>query len=242
METVYQASDPRTTPDTACAPRADIAGSRARGSLSYGDVVSDDRFPNSVDARAAAQEHRRHASDGDPIGVTGSTVGDFWQWAFGDLVTNTVRSVFAEYLVALALGVSHRPRVEWDQYDLLYRQVGIEVKAVGRVQAWTAPARVGIPRFDIAARRGWDAATNTTSPTAGRSASAWVFGECTPTVASSRLVANPDNWQFRVASTRWLDEHRPTQKSISISQLAQLIPAVSFSDLRAAVDGAIDRP
>jgi hypothetical protein len=204
--------------------------------------VSDDRSPHSSDAAAAAQDHPRRASAGDPIGVTGSTVGDFWEWAFGDLVTNTVRSVFAEFLVALALGVSERPRVEWDQYDLLYREVGIEVKAVGRVQAWTAPARVGIPRFDIAARRGWDAATNTTSLTAGRSASAWVFGECTPTLASSTLVANPDNWRFHVASTRWLDEHRPTQKSISISQLARLIPAVSFSELRAAVDDVIDRP
>jgi hypothetical protein len=181
-------------------------------------------------------------SSGDPIGVTASTVGDFWEWAFGDLVTNTVRSVFAEYLVALALGVNHRPRLEWDQYDLRYREVGIEVKAVGRVQAWPAPARIGIPRFDIAARRGWDAATNTMSPTAGRSAVAWVFGECTATVASSTLVANPDNWRFHVASTRWRDEHRPTQKSISISQLARLIPAVPFSDLRAAVDDAIDRP
>ncbi len=138
------------------------------------------------------------------------------EWAFGDLVTNTVRSVLAEYLVAVALGVSNRPRVEWDQYDLVYRGVGIEVKAVGRVQAWTAPPRMGIPRFDIAAKRGWDAATNTTSATAGRSAAAWVFGECTPTVASSTLVANPDNWRFHVASTFWLNEHRPTQKSISI--------------------------
>ena len=205
--------------------------------------MSDDHLPNSAETKAAAQEHRRRSSAGDPIGRTGSTVGDFWEWAFGDLVTNTVRSIFAEYLVALALGVIKRPRVEWDQYDLFYRGVGIEVKAVGRVQAWTAPARGwGIPRFDIAAKRAWDAATNTTSPTAGRSAAAWVFGECTPTVASSNLAASPDNWRFYVASTRWLDEHRPTQRSISISQLARLIPAVSFSELRAAVDDTIGHP
>jgi hypothetical protein len=81
--------------------------------------MSDDHLRNFADTDAAAQEHRRRASAGDPIGSTGFTVGDFWEWAFGDLVTNTVRSVFAKYLVALALGVSDRPRVEWDQYDLL---------------------------------------------------------------------------------------------------------------------------
>jgi hypothetical protein len=118
----------------------------------------------------------------------------------------------------------------------------MEVKAVGRVQAWTAPARLGTPRFDIAPKRAWDAATNTSSLTAGRSAAVWVFGECTPTVASSTLVANPESWRFLVASTRWLDEHRPTQKSISITRLARLVPAVSFAALRAAVDDAIDRP
>lgn len=204
--------------------------------------MSDDYLPNTAGDVAATHEHRRRASGGDPIGLTGATVEDFWQWAFGDLVTNTVRSVFAEYLVALALGVSDRPRVEWDQYDLIYRGVGIEVKAVGRVQAWAAPARVGVPRFGIAAKRGWDAATNTTSLTAGRSTEAWVFGECTPTVASSTLVANPDSWRFHVASRRLLDEHRPTQKTISISQLARLIPNISFSELRTAVDDAIDHP
>lgn len=204
--------------------------------------MSDDYLPNTAGDVVATHEHRRRASGGDPIGLTGATVGDFWQWAFGDLVTNTVRSVFAEYLVALALGVSDRPRIEWDQYDLTYRGVGIEVKAVGRVQAWAGPARVGVPRFGTAAKRGGDAATNTTSLTAGRSAEAWVFGECTPTVTSSTLVAKPDSWRFHVVSRRWLDEHRPTQKTLSISQLARLVPSVSFFELRTAVDDAIDHP
>jgi hypothetical protein len=50
------------------------------------------------------------------------------------------------------------------------------------------------------------------------------------------------SWRFHVAFTRWLNDQWPTQKSISITTLARLIPAVTFDDLRAAVDEAIDQP
>ena len=184
----------------------------------------------------------RRASPNDSIGLTGRTVGDFWEWAYGDLVTNTVRSVFAEYVVALALGVSERPRVEWDRYDLTYRNVGIEVKAVGRVQAWTPASRPRSPAYDIAAKHSWDAATNTTAVDAGRAAAVWVFAECIPTEANSRLVADVDRWRFRVVSTPWLNDYRPTQKTISITELARLVPGIDFAHLRAAVDRAIEEP
>jgi hypothetical protein len=44
-------------------------------------------------------------------GVAGATVCDYWRWAYSDLLSNTNRAVFAEYLVGLALGVVDRPRV-----------------------------------------------------------------------------------------------------------------------------------
>jgi hypothetical protein len=62
-------------------------------------------------------------------GRRGATVCDYWRWAYSDLLSNTNRSVFAEYLVGLALGVVDRPRVEWDSVDLRYGDHKIEVKA-----------------------------------------------------------------------------------------------------------------
>ena len=58
----------------------------------------------------------------DPItGLEQITVGDFWRWAYSDLLSNRNRSIFAEYIVGVALGIVDNPRVEWDSVDL--RQV-----------------------------------------------------------------------------------------------------------------------
>lgn len=43
----------------------------------------------------------------------------FWKWAFSDFLSNTLRGVLAEFIVATALGCAHRPRTEWDAYDLV---------------------------------------------------------------------------------------------------------------------------
>jgi len=34
-----------------------------------------------------------------------STILDFWRWAYSDLIDNTSRGIFAEWLVAQALGI-----------------------------------------------------------------------------------------------------------------------------------------
>ncbi len=46
-------------------------------------------------------------------GLDGLTVGDFWSWAYSDLLSNANRGVFAEFIVAVALGVHEQPRLEW---------------------------------------------------------------------------------------------------------------------------------
>jgi hypothetical protein len=37
------------------------------------------------------------------------TLGDFWSWAYSDVLSNRNRSVFAEFLVTAALDVRSRP-------------------------------------------------------------------------------------------------------------------------------------
>ena len=54
------------------------------------------------------------ASDGSKI----SSVVEFWRWAYSDIMGNAERGVFAEYLVACALGVQDSVRISWDKYDL----------------------------------------------------------------------------------------------------------------------------
>lgn len=55
---------------------------------------------------------------GEPL--AGGQLIDFWRWSRSGLLDNTVRGLFAEYLVARALGVTHAGvRVEWDTVDIV---------------------------------------------------------------------------------------------------------------------------
>jgi hypothetical protein len=63
-------------------------------------------------------------------------VGDFWSWAYSDILSNTDRAVFAEFVVGTALGVTDVPSVGWDAVDLRYVDKTIEVKISAYIQSW----------------------------------------------------------------------------------------------------------
>ncbi|MPY66826.1 hypothetical protein F8S09_09005 [Deinococcus sp. SDU3-2] len=145
-----------------------------------------------------------------------------WRWAYGDFLANTGRGVLAEYLVARAVGCTHRPRVQWDAYDLRTDDgLKIEVKSAAYLQAW--PQRRPSPiRFDIGLKYGWDAETNVSATEATRSAEMYVF--CVFT-ARERASADPldlGQWFFLVCSTRRLNARFATQKSVSLTALEGL--------------------
>jgi hypothetical protein len=57
--------------------------------------------------------------------------------AYSDILTNTSRGIFAEFLVAKALGVVEGVRpTGWNDFDLSYDGWKIEVKASAYVQSW----------------------------------------------------------------------------------------------------------
>ena len=65
---------------------------------------------------------------------TGLRLRDFWSWAYSDLLDNTLRGSFSEFLVAAALGIDlSNPRVNWDPWDVTFPtergELHIEVRA-----------------------------------------------------------------------------------------------------------------
>ena len=44
---------------------------------------------------------------------------DFWRWSASDLASNALRGVFAEFIVAKALGIETTVRNQWDDFDLI---------------------------------------------------------------------------------------------------------------------------
>jgi hypothetical protein len=70
---------------------------------------------------------RKLTPDKEIKGLDGLTMGDFWSWAYSDIMGNVNRSVFAEFVVASVLSIDDRVRIEWDAYDLEYQGKKIEV-------------------------------------------------------------------------------------------------------------------
>ena len=163
---------------------------------------------------------------------------DFWHWAYSDFLSNALRGVLAEYIVAQALGCTSRPRTEWDAYDLRTGTgLKIEIKSAAYLQTWPQ-SRPSSIRFDIGLKRGWEAATDTVAGEAGRAADVYVFCVFTE---RDRAEADPlelSQWMFLVCRTSLLNEHFPAQKTVALSALEGLgLKRLAFAELAQAVAG-----
>jgi len=176
-------------------------------------------------------------SSGEPLPFD---LRDFWRWSASDLLSNALRGVLAEFIVARALGVDTAGvRAEWDAVDLRTADgLAVEVKSAAYLQSWKQ-AKPSAITFGIApAKAPWDAETNTYGEP-GRQADVYVF--CL-FAEQDRDRADPldlDQWKFYILPTRVLDERLGPQKTVGLARLAK-IGAVrcGFGALRKAVMAA----
>lgn len=168
-------------------------------------------------------------------GMAGVMVGDFWSWAYSDVLSNANRSVFAEFMVGEALGCLDSPRVEWDAVDLRYRGLGIEVKSSAYLQSWPQ-TRLSTISYDIGRKRGWDAHTNTYADTPERAADCYVFCLFADTDPAQANVLDVDRWQFYVIAKETIEQVFDSQKSVGLARVQQLCDPVPFAQLKSAVD------
>ena len=69
--------------------------------------------------------------------LASATVGDYWQWAYSDIVNNTNRGILAEFIVARVLGSGETVRANWASYDVdTSRGTRVEVKSAAFLQSW----------------------------------------------------------------------------------------------------------
>ncbi|HZC04783.1 MAG TPA: hypothetical protein VE338_04010 [Ktedonobacterales bacterium] len=184
---------------------------------------------------------RKLSTDTPLVHMGNLTLGDFWSWAYSDLLSNGNRSVFAEFMVGAVLGVIATPRREWDAVDLRYGDKTIEVKASAYTQSWEPVAHPSPIRFDIGKKLPWDAQTNQTGVTRRRSADCYVFclhNEQDREQALLRML-DATSWIFYVVATGRLERQFGDQKSVSLTALARLCEPVSYARLKAAVDSAL---
>jgi hypothetical protein len=178
-----------------------------------------------------------------PLPGLNATLGDFWSWAYSDVLSNGNRSVYAEFLVASALGVTALPRKEWDMVDLRYRGKKIEVKASAFAQTWASSGQPSVIRFDIRKKLPWDSETNLTGTTPIRVADCFVF--CWyPEADRLRAVSgvlDATEWRFYVLTTEEIEKRFGNQKSIRLATLATVCTdgPVGYDRLRELVDARL---
>jgi len=156
---------------------------------------------------------------------------EFWQWSASDLVSNAMRGILAEFIVAKALGIKTDVRNEWDSFDLeMPSGLKIEVKSAGYIQSW-AQDKLSPIKFNIPKTSAWDANTGKYAKSKKRQADLYVFALLAHKDKSSIDPLNIDHWEFYVLKTSALDD----RKSISLSVLQKLAQPLKFSDLRQAI-------
>ena len=164
-----------------------------------------------------------------------ATVLDYWRWSASNLMSNRERGILGEFLVATALGLEKEPRIEWNDYDLKYSGLKIEIKTSSAKRSWQQSKPSSI-RFDIAPQSySWDSATDINDYQVKRHADVYVFCEL-----HGDDPLDTDGWRFYVVSTAVLNQRLPNQKSIGVKPLINLHPTVStYADLKQNIESVI---
>ena len=69
--------------------------------------------------------------------LQGTSLLDFWKWAFSDLCDDDLKGIFAEWVVLKLLGIPSARRVSWANSDILTAEgMTIEIKASSYWQSW----------------------------------------------------------------------------------------------------------
>ena len=186
-------------------------------------------------------------------------IADYWQWAYSDMLRNTQRGVFAEFIVKAALDLggiftNNNIRSNFEPFDLVGPNITksstpprlenssfpcrIEVKSAAYIQSWN-PHPGTTPRitFSIAPAKVPDE-TGDYRPDAPmqRNSDVYVFTVYTAK-ERGRNILDMNLWEFYVAKTSALDEKYGNQKTVSLTNLVKdlSLTAVPFSGLCQAI-------
>lgn len=176
-------------------------------------------FPALQTSRKSGGEH--FSVSGEPLNLRLST---FWQWSSSDLVSNAMRGVLAEFLVASALGLADGVRNQWDAFDLLLPDgTRIEVKSAAYLQSW-AHTKLSNIIFTIRPTLAWSAETNQLSSELRRQADIYIFCLLDHQEKATLDPMRLEQWKFYLLRSSVLDERHSSQKTISLASLLKLEP------------------
>lgn len=188
--------------------------------------------------------NERISFNGTPSGYL---LRDYWAWNSSDLLNNTLRGSFCEFIVssALEIDLSGTTNSDWSPYDITFPYpwhdkdgkhdiIRIEVKSCAYLQSWEQKQLSNIV-FSIRPTHSWDPHSGYSNEVM-RQSDVYIF--CLYTV-KDRSQADPlklEGWTFYIIPTQRLNEACKNQKTISLSALKSLGPAeTKYPGLKEAV-------
>ncbi len=170
------------------------------------------------------------------LGDRYGTMMDFWRWAFGDLRSNNVRGVFAEWMVAEILGLKPNPRGSWDDYDILLSDGRtVEVKASAYLQVWHAEGDApSLIQFTGLRGQRWIDATRRNAAEKTFNADLYVFCVQTEKDRAKWDALDLSQWSFYVVPRAKLEAYGSS--SLRLSTVQTFSERFSADDLAGALN------
>ena len=69
-------------------------------------------------------------------GLKSTTINDYWQWTYSDLMITENRKSLGLFLIANSLELTNMPRINWGEVDLRYKRKKISIDVSARIQSW----------------------------------------------------------------------------------------------------------
>lgn len=170
---------------------------------------------------------------------------EFWRWNSSNLLNNTLRGVFAEFIVATALDIDLTDvHSDWASYDLKDNDGRrIEVKSSAYLQSWFAenqPEKRSKIIFSISPALEWsDNECKYRDDSYERHSDVYVFCHYTCTDRAPENPLNLDYWDFYVLATAAINQRFGMQKTISLGTLKSCCQPVKFGKLKDAIQTAV---
>jgi len=165
-------------------------------------------------------EHALHIG-GEPFQDAGggATAGDFWRWAFSDILMDTLRGSFAEFLVARLIGETGHPPPDTTACDILTSaETRVEVKSTAFVQRWTTPRKNPALSFSGLKRKPYNYDTGVYG-VESYLADVYVFCLLAEKDRTKIDVFDLTQWEFYVVTQGDLERITRNRSSVSLASL-----------------------
>lgn len=170
------------------------------------------------------------------------SVQEFWSYGFSSLNSNVLRGALAEFLVENALkgNTEIGVRNPWGDYDMLFRDIKIEVKCCSYIQDWDQLKLSTIQWSGLKAKDlYWSTAVNEVHADAPASykSDVYVLALFKHQDHATLDILDMDQWCFFILSKERLTEVSGDRSSVSLARLQkQGIESVSFNGIRTAIE------